>query len=82
LANRFGSLLYLVGTILVTMLGNVPFNNALEIVDPNSTEGATLWAKYLTDWTLWNHIRTLTALAASAIFITETLSFAFMEKHQ
>jgi uncharacterized membrane protein len=64
-----GSLLYLVGTILVTMLGNVPLNNALAIVDPKSTEGATLWAKYLTDWTFWNHVRTLAALAASAIFI-------------
>jgi uncharacterized membrane protein len=51
------------------MLGNVPLNNALAIVDPNSTEGETLWAKYLTNWTFWNHVRTLAALAASAIFI-------------
>jgi uncharacterized membrane protein len=64
-----GSLLYLVGTILVTMLGNVPLNNALAIVDPNSTEGATLWARYMTEWTFWNHVRTLAALAASAMFI-------------
>jgi uncharacterized membrane protein len=42
-----GSLLYLVGTILVTMLGNVPLNNALAKVEPDSIEGATLWAKYL-----------------------------------
>jgi uncharacterized membrane protein len=64
-----GSLLYLIGTVGVTMLGNVPLNNALAIVDPNSTEGETLWAKYLTDWTFWNHIRTLAALAASVTFI-------------
>jgi uncharacterized membrane protein len=64
-----GSLLYLVGTILVTILGNVPLNNALAIVDPNSIEGAISWAKYLTDWTFWNHVRTLAALAASATFI-------------
>jgi uncharacterized membrane protein len=64
-----GSLLYLVGAILVTILGNVPLNNALANVDPNSTKGKILWAKYLTDWTFWNHIRTLTALAASATFI-------------
>jgi uncharacterized membrane protein len=63
-----GSLLYLVGTILVTMLGNVPLNNALAIVDPNSTEGATLWARFLTEWTFWNHVRTLAALAASVTF--------------
>jgi uncharacterized membrane protein len=64
-----GSPLYLVGTILVTMLGNVPLNNALAIAKPDSIEGATLWAKYLTDWTFWNHIRTLAALAASAMFM-------------
>jgi uncharacterized membrane protein len=64
-----GSLLYLVGAILVTMLVNVPLNNALAIAKPDSIEGATLWAKYLTDWTFWNHIRTLAALAASAMFM-------------
>jgi uncharacterized membrane protein len=64
-----GSLLYLVGAILVTILGNVPLNYALANVDPNSTEGTILWAKYLTNWTFWNHVRTLTALAASATFI-------------
>jgi uncharacterized membrane protein len=64
-----GSLLYLVGTMLVTMLGNVPLNYALAIVDPNSTEGTTLWSKYLTNWTFWNHVRTLAALAASETFI-------------
>jgi uncharacterized membrane protein len=63
------SLLYLVGTILVTMWGNMPLNNALAIVDPNSTEGATFWAKFLTDWMFWNHVRTLAALSASAMFI-------------
>jgi uncharacterized membrane protein len=63
-----GSLLYLLGTFLVTMLGNVPLNDALAIADPNSTEGATLWAKYLTDWVLWNHVRTITPLAAAALF--------------
>jgi uncharacterized membrane protein len=64
-----GGLLYLVGVIGVTIAFNVPLNYALANVDSNSTEGATLWAKYLTDWTFWNHVRTLAALAASAIFI-------------
>jgi uncharacterized membrane protein len=63
-----GSLLYLVGTILVTMLANVPLNDALAIADPNSTEGAKLWARYLTDWTLWNHVRTVAAFAAATVF--------------
>jgi uncharacterized membrane protein len=32
-----GSLLYLIGTVGVTIAFNVPLNNALAIVDPNST---------------------------------------------
>ena len=53
-----GSLLYLVGTIGVTMVFNVPLNNALAAVDAGSANGAALWTKYLSDWTMWNHVRT------------------------
>lgn len=63
-----GSLLYLIGTVLVTIAFNVPLNNALAIAKPDSTEGLNLWASYLTTWTLWNHVRTIAALAASALF--------------
>jgi uncharacterized membrane protein len=62
-----GSLLYLVGTVLVTIAFNVPLNDALAIVKPDSTEGADLWAKYLTDWTFWNHMRTVAALFTLAL---------------
>jgi uncharacterized membrane protein len=63
-----GSLLYLVGAVLVTGVFNVPLNDALAIVDPNSTDGANLWASYLTNWTFWNHVRTVAAIAAAALF--------------
>jgi uncharacterized membrane protein len=63
-----GSLLYLVGTFFVTIAFNVPLNNALAIVKPDSPEGANLWARYLNDWTLWNHVRTIAALVAAALF--------------
>ncbi len=62
------SLLYLVGTIGVTMAFNVPLNDALAIVKPNSLEGADLWAKYLTNWTFWNHVRTIAVLIATILF--------------
>ncbi len=61
-----GSLLYLAGTVGVTILCNVPLNEALAKVDPSSTEGGSLWASYLAKWTFWNHIRTVAALAAAA----------------
>ena len=61
-----GGLLYLVGSFLVTIVFNVPRNNALAAVDPASDAGAALWASYLTAWTAWNHVRTAAALAAAA----------------
>ncbi len=62
------SLLYLIGNVLVTLICNVPLNDALAKADPHSVEGAQLWARYLIEWTRWNHVRTLTALAAAALF--------------
>lgn len=64
-----GGLLYLLGSIAVTMRFNVPLNNALAAADPASETGAALWARYLKVWTAWNHLRTLACLAASALFI-------------
>jgi uncharacterized membrane protein len=63
-----GSLLYLIGTVLVTIVFNVPLNDALAKVDPSSTDGAKLWVSYLANWTVWNHVRTVAALAAAAAF--------------
>jgi uncharacterized membrane protein len=61
--------LYLIGNIAVTMIFNVPLNNALAAADPSSTGGAALWSGYLSTWTAWNHVRTLSCLAALALLI-------------
>jgi uncharacterized membrane protein/ketosteroid isomerase-like protein len=63
-----GSLLYLVGTILVTIACNVPLNDALAAVDPMSVDAGRVWTNYLNNWTAWNHVRTIAALAAAASF--------------
>jgi uncharacterized membrane protein len=63
-----GCTLYVLGCFGVTIGGNVPLNDALAAVDPNSTEGARLWAGYLVDWTRWNHVRTAASLAAAGAF--------------
>ena len=68
-----GGLVYLIGTILVTMVFNVPKNDALAAADPQSADGARLWAGYITSWTAWNHVRTAAALAA-AVLLTFALS--------
>ncbi len=64
-----GSLLYLIGCILVTIVLNVPLNHGLAAVEPGSKEGAKMWTRYLSTWTTWNHLRTVASLAAAASFI-------------
>jgi uncharacterized membrane protein len=60
-----GCLLYLVGAVGVTMVFNVPLNNALAAADPESAAGATQWAQYVSRWTAWNTVRTVAAIAAA-----------------
>lgn len=64
-----GSTLYLLGTLLVTIVFNVPLNNRLAKVDPESADGFAVWTHYLVRWSRWNHVRTTTSLAAAASFI-------------
>lgn len=64
-----GAILYLAGCFAVTMVFNVPLNDALEKANPAAPESVDLWNGYLNTWTMWNHVRTLASLAASAAFI-------------
>lgn len=69
IAMLVGGVLYVLGMFVVTMTFNVPLNNALAAADPASQEAASLWARYLTDWTFWNHVRTVASTLACALFI-------------
>jgi uncharacterized membrane protein len=62
-----GGTLYLLGTVGVTVACNVPLNNRLATLHPQGAEAAGYWAKYVTTWTAWNHVRTIAALAAAAL---------------
>src|SRR5437762_3449246 len=64
-----GSVLYLIGTMIVTIACNVPLNDALAAVDPSSADAGRVWSDYLRKWTAWSHLRTGAALAAAALFI-------------
>jgi uncharacterized membrane protein len=64
-----GALLYVAGTFGVTMVFNVPKNDALMTLVPSSAEAASAWAVYLSTWTAWNHVRTIAALGAMVSFI-------------
>ena len=63
-----GGVLYVTGMFVCTAVIHVPMNNALAAVDPGGAEAGSLWARYLTDWTLWNHVRTISSIMASALF--------------
>ena len=62
-----GSLAYVLGAFLVTMIANVPRNDALAALDPDSVNAAAEWVRYLSEWTRWNHVRTVAALMAAAL---------------
>lgn len=64
-----GSLAYLVGNILTTMTLNVPLNNLLAEVDPESARGAEIWDRYLVEWTRGNTLRAVTGIAAAGLLI-------------
>jgi uncharacterized membrane protein len=66
-AGLAGSLCFLAGAIVVTLVANVPRNDALAAIDPASAAGARLWSDYLRSWTAWNHVRTVASLAAAAL---------------
>ena len=62
------SAFYVVGTFGVTAAFNVPLNDALEAVEAGSDKAAELWNHYLSRWTFWNHVRTVAAMIATALF--------------
>lgn len=64
-----GGLIYVVGMLGVTAAFNVPLNDALDGVDATTPASVDVWSNYLRDWTRWNHVRTLSSLAASALFV-------------
>lgn len=71
-----GGLLYVVGMFGCTMIFNVPLNNELARVDAADPDAAAVWARYLQDWTLWNHVRTLASTTACGFFIAGLLARA------
>ena len=63
-----GALLYVIGTFLVTGLGNVPLNNQLANVSATDPEAVAVWQHYLDRWTMLNTVRTIAAAAAVLAF--------------
>lgn len=64
-----GGVVYVVGMFIVTVVFNVPLNDALAAVDPTNSSSGVVWKRYVSDWAIWNHVRTAASIAASALFI-------------
>lgn len=63
-----GAVLYIGGTLGVTVKCNVPRNNALASLAPQDPASAAYWSRYVAEWTAWNHVRTAAALAAAFLY--------------
>jgi uncharacterized membrane protein len=59
------AVIYLVGCTGVTMVFNVPLNNALAA----TPDVPGLWSRYLSIWTTWNTVRTVACVASSGLFM-------------
>jgi uncharacterized membrane protein len=60
-----GAALYLFGTFGVTMAFNVPRNDRLARLPADSDAARGYWPTYVREWTSWNHVRTVAALASA-----------------
>lgn len=69
-----GGLTYVIGTFGVTVAANVPLNDRLERIDPRAADAAARWASYSSEWTAWNHLRTLAGLVAAALLTVALIS--------
>jgi uncharacterized membrane protein len=64
-----GGAIFLIGTLVVTALCNVPRNDALDAMPATAQGAAELWSRYLREWTFWNHVRTGSALVAAVLLM-------------
>jgi uncharacterized membrane protein len=62
------AVLYGLGVFAVTVLVNVPLNEALASANPTSDTAASVWANYYGPWTAWNHVRAVSANLAFGLF--------------
>mgnify|MGYP000104919027 CR=1 FL=1 len=63
-------LVYLVGCFGVTVVCNVPMNEALGAMDPSEETAFAYWSDtYLPRWTFWNSVRTAACAVSAALLL-------------
>ncbi len=61
-------IVYVLGCVGVTIVCNVPINDALRAVQSGTAEAAAVWTRVLGEWTYWNHVRTVGPLVSAVLF--------------
>lgn len=64
-----GSTTFVIGMFFVTVVRNVPLNNALEATVAEDADGEEMWHRYMQRWVAWNHVRTVCCTVAMALLI-------------
>ena len=65
-AFAFAGLLYLIGCFGVTVVCNVPMNEALAGLAPDTEDARRYWVEtYLPRWTLWNTVRSVACVGSA-----------------
>lgn len=60
---------YFTGMFGCTVLFNVPLNNSLARIDSSSANSQQVWSHYLSTWTNWNHLRTVSSLVTCILCV-------------
>lgn len=63
-----GAIFYLIGTVLVTGIGNVPLNDQLAAVVATDPAAVEVWDFYLERWTMLNTVRTVAAMISALAY--------------
>ena len=64
-----GALLYIIGTFLVTGMGNVPLNDRLASITATDPAADDIWQHYLERWTQLNTLRTACSTTAAVVLL-------------
>jgi uncharacterized membrane protein len=60
---------YLFGSLMITMFFNIPLNNELATVSVNTPNIQELWIKFYQPWIFWNHVRTVASVVSFVLII-------------
>jgi len=65
---------YGASVFLMTLAGNVPMNNRLAGLEPDSAEAQVYWAIYARRWTRLNHYRALGSILTAGLYIVAAVT--------